>query len=55
MPKKPVTFRCNEELIKNLDRDAAEEHRDRSNLIVKILTTYYENKNGKRPKKAGTR
>lgn len=56
MPKVSVSFRCPEELVKALDDDAKDDHRDRSNLIVKIITLYYDHKNGKKPtakKKAG--
>jgi len=56
MTKIPITFRCPPDLVKVLDDDAAADHRDRSNLILKIITLYYQNKNGHKPparKKAG--
>ena len=58
MAKIPVSFRCPEDLVKALDDEADTDHRDRSNLIVKIIAQHFNRKNGSKPatkKKAGTR
>jgi predicted transcriptional regulator len=53
-----VSFRCPDDLVKKLEADARADHRKRSSFILKIVSLYYENKNGKKPqtrKKAGSR
>lgn len=50
MHSNPVTFRCPDDLLKQLDKEASADHRARSSLIVKILSAYYA---AKPTKKAG--
>ena len=54
-----INFRCPEHLARAIDEEAAADHRDRTSLLTKIIASYYENKNGKKPttprKKAGAR
>jgi hypothetical protein len=52
-----ISFRCPAHLIKEVDEEAARDHRDRTSMLVKIIAVHLEN-NGDKPtpkKKAGPR